>query len=384
MIGITFQPMTSGRRHTHVSGSQNSPIKRRVEMRFQTIRRVSVVAIALVVLGCGSAGQATSGPSVSPTGLAMASATPSPEPSKAVATASAALSSPTPIRVASIPVEPALELVWDAKGPSPTVLGDAVKPVQDPSGRIWAAASSADLFWVIGVDGKSVDTWGTPGRAPGQLNLHRGDGGWGAAAFRSDGGYYVADSGNDRVQQFDQGGTFIRTWGSFGTSDGQFTLPIDIATDGADNVYVLSDTRRDIQRFSPTGNFERLVTGDVGPYFAVAKDGTVYAAHNGAAPQIWIFAPDGSWRSILDLQDLVHFVTGIALTPAGKILVASSSNGGSSFVYEDLIEIDTGGHALHRWPTGGEGIDVSGDGTMLYVTNLKVGPGVRAYALPSD
>ena len=95
-------------------------------------------------------------------------------------------------------------------------------------------------------------------------------------------------------------------------------------------------------------------------------------------------APDGSWRSILDLQDLVHFVTGIALTPAGKILVASSSNGGSSFVYEDLIEIDTGGHALHRWPTGGEGIDVSGDGTMLYVTNLKVGPGVRAYALPSD
>ena len=33
-------------------------------------------------------------------------------------------------------------------------------------------------------------------------------------------------------------GTFLAKWGSFGTGDGQFNSPADVATDAAGNVYV--------------------------------------------------------------------------------------------------------------------------------------------------
>jgi hypothetical protein len=35
--------------------------------------------------------------------------------------------------------------------------------------------------------------------------------------------------GNDRVQQFTSDGTFVQTWGEFGTGHGQFGLPIAVA-----------------------------------------------------------------------------------------------------------------------------------------------------------
>ncbi len=352
-------------------------------MRSQTIRRVSVIAIALVAVGCGSAGQATSGPSVSPTGLATASAPSSPAPSKAVATASAAPSSPTPIVTASIAPEAALVPLWDAKGPIKT-RGWTWEPAVDPSGRIWAPASFDNVFWIFDKDGTYLESWGMPGNQPGQFKLWDGDSGFGAIAFRSDGGFYVADSGNHRVQRFDKDRAFVRTWGSFGTDDGQFALPIDIATDGADHVYVFSDSRHDIQKFSPEGVFEGIVATGVGPYMTVAKDGTVYAISDDPTPQVRIFGPDGTWQSTLDLRDVVSFATGIAVTEAGRIFVGSSTDGGANPVYQDLIELDTAGHVLHRWPTGVEGVAVNAAGDRLYAVFSQVTPVVRAYAVPTD
>ena len=75
------------------------------------------------------------------------------------------------------------------------------------------------------------------------------------------GNVYVADSGNQRVQEFDHDGAFIRQWGGTGTDDGQFMDPIDVAVGPTGLVYVVDDVRDDIQVFSTEGSFMSKVGG---------------------------------------------------------------------------------------------------------------------------
>ena len=71
----------------------------------------------------------------------------------------------------------------------------------------------------------------------------------------SGGNVYVADTGNDRIQEFSAGGTFFRTWGLFGSEDGNFKAPKGIAIDGSGHVWVADSGNNRIQEFSATGSF---------------------------------------------------------------------------------------------------------------------------------
>ena len=43
---------------------------------------------------------------------------------------------------------------------------------------------------------------------------------------------------NHRIQKFSSDGTFLATWGSYGSGNGQFYYPGGVAVDGSGNVYV--------------------------------------------------------------------------------------------------------------------------------------------------
>jgi DNA-binding beta-propeller fold protein YncE len=66
---------------------------------------------------------------------------------------------------------------------------------------------------------------------------------------------YVADSKNNRIQKFYANGTFIKTWGSNGTGDGQFDLPVSVIIDSKGDVIVNDRGNNRIQKFDPEGNF---------------------------------------------------------------------------------------------------------------------------------
>lgn len=51
------------------------------------------------------------------------------------------------------------------------------------------------------------------------------------------------------------GVTFIRKWGTGGSSDGEFNIPIDVALDSGNNVYVVDMNNARIQKFDSNGNF---------------------------------------------------------------------------------------------------------------------------------
>jgi hypothetical protein len=279
-------------------------------------------------------------------------------------------------------MEPALKATWavsvDTRQP-PFVW----EPVVDPVGNIWTALSYEDRFAITTKDGAAKGTWGTPGSDPGQFTFVAGDSGWGAVAFRKDGGIIVADSGNNRVQQFDANRKLLRTWGEFGNDDGQLIDPLDVEVDAENRVYVMCDNRHDVQVFNEDGRFIRLLATNVGPYLDVADDGTAYVIEDDPVPAVDVFAPDGTWTATWDLSHFADFATDIEATPSGRIFVASSDTGGANPVYKSLVELDRTGRAVHYWPNGAEGIAVNAAEDRLYETYSDQNAQLHAFELPS-
>jgi hypothetical protein len=118
-----------------------------------------------------------------------------------------------------------------------------------------------------------VDFFGEAGTGAGQFSTPAG-----VAANESTGHLYVVDSFNQRVQEFDVFGTFVRAWGwgvqtgapafeicnapgpclagSAGPGAGQLANPQGIAVDQGDgSVYVTNQDNLRIEKFDSSGNF---------------------------------------------------------------------------------------------------------------------------------
>ena len=59
---------------------------------------------------------------------------------------------------------------------------------------------------------------------------------------------------NNRVQVFNRDGTFSRTFGSYGTGDGQFDEPLGICVLN-DKIYVADSENNRVQIFTPSGTY---------------------------------------------------------------------------------------------------------------------------------
>jgi DNA-binding beta-propeller fold protein YncE len=66
----------------------------------------------------------------------------------------------------------------------------------------------------FGADGRYIKAWGRPGAARGEFRTPHG------IAFDSKGRLFVADRGNNRLQIFDQDGTFLEEWPQFSRVSG--------------------------------------------------------------------------------------------------------------------------------------------------------------------
>ena len=65
----------------------------------------------------------------------------------------------------------------------------------------------------------------------------------------------VADTGRDRILFYSLTGTRLAEFGSYGTGNGQFASPRDVAVDDAGNIYVADAENNRIQAFTATGTF---------------------------------------------------------------------------------------------------------------------------------
>jgi tripartite motif-containing protein 71 len=78
-----------------------------------------------------------------------------------------------------------------------------------------------------------------------------------AVALDPSGNIWIADSGHDRVIEFNSKHEYLRQFGSEGTAEGQFKAISGIAANAAGDVYVTDYGNNRVQEFSPTGGFLR-------------------------------------------------------------------------------------------------------------------------------
>lgn len=76
-------------------------------------------------------------------------------------------------------------------------------------------------------------------------------------AWDAAGNIFIPDGyGNARVAKFDKNGKFIKSWGATGAGPGQFNIPHSVAVDTRGNVYVADMGNQRIQVFDNDGTFK--------------------------------------------------------------------------------------------------------------------------------
>src|SRR5215207_1499385 len=152
---------------------------------------------------------------------------------------------------------PIAEFVWQSHGGPDLPLLEPGQPAVDPRGNLWVPDGGYDQFLIFAPDGTFLEAWGTPGSGEGQFRFEdpraAGSHMEGAVAFDAAGNMYVADTGNHRIQKFGPDRSFITSWGSEGSGNGQFRRPIAVVVDEGGRVYVSDEGWGKIEAFGPNG-----------------------------------------------------------------------------------------------------------------------------------
>ncbi len=128
--------------------------------------------------------------------------------------------------------------------------------------------------------GKAIKTIGQRGTKEGEFNLPL------QITNSINGGWYIVDGGNFRVQAFNDDDSFKFAFGKVGRYPGQFARPKGIATDPDGNIYVIDSAFGNVQIFNEAGELlmfmgQRGQSGIPGRYMLpsgidVDEDGRIY------------------------------------------------------------------------------------------------------------
>ena len=124
-----------------------------------------------------------------------------------------------------------------------------------------------------------------------------------AMAFDSQERLYITDEQNHRITIFDLAGNFLSKWGVLGSVDGELNGPAGITIDADDNLYVVDQNNNRVQKFTPDGQFLASF-GESGEgdgqlhrpsSVAVDPEGYIYIADWGNE-RVQVLGPDGSFQ----------------------------------------------------------------------------------------
>lgn len=235
--------------------------------------------------------------------------------------------------------------------------GDGGSATTAQIGRVGAVAVGSDgAVYIADYNNGTVRVVHGPTIAP----VAKGFNNPGGIAVDTANSVYVADTGYNRIVRIDVSGQTTTIAGQTNTSGGggdggpatKATLwaPIDVAVDGAGNVYVADSKNNRIRKIDSSGTITTVAGkgpagfgGDGGPArdallsapaaLAVTTDGVIYIADSGngrirkvdAAGNITTVAGNGNTSyptidpSLPATQAALHTIAGLALDPAGNV-----------------------------------------------------------------
>jgi sugar lactone lactonase YvrE len=242
------------------------------------------------------------------------------------------------------------------------------------AGYVYVSDTGNDRIERFALDGSGAKVIVGAGSRPGQVRRPQGLAVGLASAGASSGGrantgrataadLYVADNGNDRVQELSLQGRFVAQASTFAATPDAFQNPYDVTVSG-DSVYVVDDNHGRIVRFTRELGFVGAFGGE-GDYEltkfirAVATDraGRVYVA-DASADDVEVFTATGAglhrWgRSGIQPGQFVAPVD-VAAGPDGELLVAEA--------YREIVPLRRVGSSLNYradivydspWSSGG-------------------------------
>jgi DNA-binding beta-propeller fold protein YncE len=206
----------------------------------------------------------------------------------------------------------------------------------DDAGNLWVTDGLAHVVMKLNRQGEILLTLGTKGEA-GKWDEATGSHHFNQPndlAFGRNGDIFVVqghtpegDGGDPRVLKFDKNGKFIKTWGGRGAEPGQFTEAHGIAVDAQGQLWVTDRENQRIQIFDQDGTFIREHKYGGLPSSLIIGDRYIWVA-NGFAGQLLqldlngrVLAAIGKLGKGVGEFTEAHSVT---VSPAGEIWVGDS------------------------------------------------------------
>jgi tripartite motif-containing protein 71 len=254
---------------------------------------------------------------------------------------------------------------WGGKGTAPGRLQTPRGIAVDSAGNNFVADTNNERMQEFDSNGNLVTTsgtnpWGLNGRDGGRLSGPEG------LDVRSD-KLVIADTLEYWIQELSPSdGSFIAKFGGHGTGSGQFELPADVAMDGADRTDVADTSNNRVQQFDSSNNYIGETGGFSSPA-GVAVDGAsnFYVADTGHN-RVQEFSPSGTllrtWTTF-GASDNFSQPGDVAVSPTGDLYVADTG-------HNRIVMFDSGGNFVRTWdvtgasPSRPSGIEVDGAGNV--------------------
>lgn len=189
----------------------------------------------------------------------------------------------------------------------------------DHGGHIWVPDVQNNRLQEFDQQGGFIRQLGGAGTGNGQFSAPK------SLSFTDDGEFWVADSGNSRLEEFAEDGTFIRSVGSQGSGNGQFNRPEALAVAPNGHIWVADTYNYRIVELDEEGDFIRVV----------APAGLGHIEPTGIA-----FGPGGNaWIADWAGNRVVE------IDPAGELVrqIGTAGAGNAQFSHPDTVAVDPGG-----------------------------------------
>lgn len=231
-----------------------------------------------------------------------------------------------------------------------------------------------DFIYVFDQTNDLKDVIGNSGICNGEFNGVHG-------IYIKDDVLYVADYGNNRIQELTSNGVFLHKFGEEGSDPGQLCGPTAIIAD-ADNRLIVSDSRNNrIQIFDLSGCCLLIIDrNNIGVHhfqdpenLALDPQGNIHVAANGSNA-IKVFTKNGEY--IRTYGNLLKGPIGIAIDGEGYCIVGENDS-------NCLSIFDLQGNKIHTVVNlkGPHGIALnSRDGTIVYVANYELNTVLKYYS----
>jgi DNA-binding beta-propeller fold protein YncE len=200
---------------------------------------------------------------------------------------------------------------------------------------VTAIDNGANIVTKFSNQGTFISRWNVAGPTP-QVDTQN------AIAIDTANNVYV--SSNNRIFKYTNDGQFLFSWGSFGTSQGEFNQIVGMATDSLNNIYVVEKYNLRIQKFTSDGDFVTSWGANCQSHQVFCSEpqgiaidpisNTVYVTEYNAG-RISVFTEEGQFLTGWNSPSAY----GIAVNSdnPGRILVYVSSGLNKILVYQALI-----------------------------------------------